>query len=56
MPEYKTLKVPIKVYEVFEKYIQNYATVYENATTMIHDIIKEKAKELLIKMNPDLSH
>ena len=51
MPEYKTMKIPVKIYEIFEKYLTTFETVYDNATTMIQDTIKEKAKDLLEKLN-----
>ena len=53
MPEYKTMKIPVKIYEIFEKYLTTFETVYDNATTMIQDTIKEKAKDLLEKLNQD---
>jgi hypothetical protein len=53
MPEYKTMKIPVKIYEIFEKYLTTFDTVYDNATTMIQDTIKEKAKELLERLNQD---
>ena len=51
MPEYKTMKIPVKIYEIFEQYLTTFNTVYDNATTMIQDTIKEKAKDLLEKLN-----
>lgn len=54
MPEYKTLKIPLKIWEIFDKYIKSHDTVYIEATGMIHDLIRDKAKELLEEMSKTL--
>lgn len=54
MTEYKTIKVPMKIWEVYDKYIKKYDSVYNDATGMIHDLIRDKARTLLEEMTLSL--
>lgn len=50
MVEYKTLKIPVKIWDIFDVYVKTHATVNDSATPMIQDLIKTKAKGLLQDM------
>jgi F0F1-type ATP synthase membrane subunit b/b' len=56
MAEYKSMKIPIKIWEIYAKYVETFNTVYDNPSTMIQDIIKEKAKDLLNELNAKLQN
>lgn len=45
--DYKSMKIPGRIYEIYEKYLSEFDTIYDSATSMIHDVIKEKANHLL---------
>ena len=50
MVDYKSMKIPVKIWNIFDAYIKTQHTVNDSATTMIHETIKNKAHELLQKM------
>ncbi|UYP43912.1 hypothetical protein NEF87_000197 [Candidatus Lokiarchaeum ossiferum] len=50
MVDYKSMKIPIKIWNTFDAYIKTHTTLNDSATTMIHEVIKNKAKELLQEM------
>jgi hypothetical protein len=56
MADYKTMKVPLKLWEIYAKYVETFDTIYDSATAMIQDVIKEKAKEILGEMNTKLQN
>ena len=50
MAEYKTLKIPQKIWDIFDAYVKTHTTINDSATPMIQDLIKTRAKELLQEM------
>ncbi|WP_371804532.1 hypothetical protein [Candidatus Lokiarchaeum ossiferum] len=50
MAEYKTLKIPVKIWDIFDAYVKTHTTVNDSATSMIQDLIKTNAKVLLQEM------
>ena len=52
--EYKSLKVPLRLWSLFDAYLKTHVDVYDSATNMIHGVIKDKAKELLQEMITEL--